>query len=76
LLEARLLPLANDQVEAARGAFVASRGTFTSVLDAQRELRNTQLDQQLARAEYHRQRAELDRALGRLPGLDWEGKSR
>jgi outer membrane protein, heavy metal efflux system len=76
LLEARLLPLASDQVEAARGAFVASRGTFTSVLEAQRELRNTQLDQQLARAEYHRQRAELDRALGRLPGLDWEGKSR
>ena len=28
-----------------------------------------QLDQQMARADYDRRRAELDRALGRLPGL-------
>ena len=36
---------------------------------AERNLRKVELDYQMARAECDRRRAELDRALGRIPGL-------
>ena len=31
---------------------------------------NSELDEQMARADYNRRHGELDRALGRIPGLD------
>ena len=72
LFETRLLPVAREQVDAARAGFTTSRNPFVAVVDAGRNLRAAELDQQLALAEYHRRRAELDRALGRIPGLDWQ----
>jgi outer membrane protein TolC len=69
LFEKRLLPVARDEVDAARAAFTASQAPFASVVDAEKNLRGVELDQQMARADYDRRRAELDRALGRVPGL-------
>jgi outer membrane protein, heavy metal efflux system len=76
LFETRLLPVARQQVDAARAGFVASRNSFFAVVDAEKNLRSAELDHQLALAEYHRRRAELDSALGRIPGLDWKDGDR
>jgi cobalt-zinc-cadmium efflux system outer membrane protein len=70
LYEQRLRPLARDEIDAARAAFTASQGSFSAVVDAERSLRSVELDEQMARADYDRRRAELDRALGRIPGID------
>jgi outer membrane protein TolC len=69
LYEQRLVPVARDEVDAARAAFIASQTPFVAVVDAEKNLRSVELDQQMARADYDRRRAELDRALGRIPGL-------
>ncbi len=66
----RLLPVARDEVSAARSAFTSSQAPFSAVVDAEKNLRRVELDEQVARADYDRRRAELDRALGRIPGLD------
>jgi cobalt-zinc-cadmium efflux system outer membrane protein len=70
IFEKRLLPVARDEVDAARAAFTVSQAPFVAVVDAEKNLRGVELDQQVAEAEYDRRRAELDRALGRIPGLD------
>ncbi|MDP9002201.1 MAG: TolC family protein [Myxococcota bacterium] len=66
----RLLPIARDEVRAARSAFTTSQTPFGAVIDAERNLRGVELDEQKARADNDRRRAVLDRALGRVPGLD------
>jgi outer membrane protein TolC len=73
LYEQRLLPVARDEIDAARAAFTASRTSFTAVIEAERNLRSVELDHEMARAECDRRRAELERALGRMPGLGGEG---
>ena len=70
LYEERLLPVARDQVDAARAGFVSSRNDFVAVIGAEKNLRSVELDYQMMRADFDRRRAELDRALGRMPGLD------
>jgi hypothetical protein len=70
IFEERLLPIARQQVDAARAAFVSSGVPFVSVVDAEKNLRGVELDQRVAEADYDRRRGELDRALGRMPGLD------
>ncbi len=70
LIERRLLPVARDQIEAARAGFTASRNPFVAVIDAEKNLRAAELDYQMARAEYDGRRAALERALGRIPGLE------
>jgi outer membrane protein TolC len=69
LMDERLLPVARDQVDAARAAFTASQAPFVAVVDAEKNLRGVELDRQMALADYDRRHAELDRALGRMPGL-------
>jgi len=69
LFETRLLPVARDEVDAARAAFTASQTPFVAVVDAEKNLRSVELDQQIAQADHDRRRAELERALGRIPGL-------
>jgi outer membrane protein TolC len=73
LFEQRLLPVARDAIDAARAGFISSRNPFNAVIDAERNLRGIELDYQTKRAELVRRRAELDHALGRIPGLDWKG---
>ena len=70
LFEKRLLPLAGDQVDAARAGFVASQNPFMAVIGAEKNLRGAELDYQVARADYDRHWADLERALGRIPGID------
>jgi outer membrane protein TolC len=76
LFENRLIPVARDQVDAARAGFVTSRNDFVAVVGAEKNLRSVELDYQSARADFDRRRAELDRALGRIPGLDREEAAR
>jgi outer membrane protein TolC len=73
LMDERLLPVARDEVDAARAAFTASQAPFVAVVDAEKNLRGVELDRQMALADYDRRRAELDRALGRVPGLGQSG---
>jgi outer membrane protein TolC len=70
IFEQRLLPIARQQVDAARAAFISSQAPFVAAIDAEKNLRGVELDQQVAQADYDRRRGELDRALGRMPGLE------
>jgi cobalt-zinc-cadmium efflux system outer membrane protein len=70
LFEERLIPVARDQIDAARAGFITSRNDFVAVIGAEKNLRDVELGYQMARADVDRRRAELDRALGRIPGLD------
>jgi len=70
LFEKRLVPLARAQIEAARAGFTTSQNAFMAVMEAEKNLRSVELDYQMARAECDRRAAELERALGRIPGLD------
>jgi outer membrane protein TolC len=70
LFKERLVPIARQRVDAARAAFTASQAPFVAVIDAEKSLRQVELEEQMARADYDRRRGELDRALGRIPALD------
>jgi outer membrane protein TolC len=72
VFEKKLLPIAKNQIDAANAGFIASRNPFTAVIDAAHKLHAAELDYQMARATLVTRRAELDRALGRVPGLDWK----
>jgi cobalt-zinc-cadmium efflux system outer membrane protein len=76
IFDERLLPIARQQVDAARAAFISSQTPFVSLIDAEKNLRGVELDRQVAAADYDRRRGELDRALGRIPGLDGKEASR
>ena len=70
IFDERLLPVARNQVDAARAGFIASQNSFIAVIDAEKNLRSVELEYQMALANYDRRRAELDRARGRIPGLE------
>jgi cobalt-zinc-cadmium efflux system outer membrane protein len=72
LYEMRLVPLARQRVEAARSGFATGRADFGSMIEAERALRAAELELLLARAEQYRRGAELERALGTIPGLEQE----
>jgi outer membrane protein TolC len=76
LFTTRLLPVAREQVDAAQGGFIASQIAFIAVVEAEKNLRSVELDHKLAQAECDRRQAELDRALGRTPGLEGEEEKR
>jgi len=71
LFRDRLLPAARDQVAAARSGFESGRNSFLALIDAQRNLLDVELGYEEALADLGRRRAELDRSLGRVPGLGW-----
>lgn len=72
LFERRLLPVARQTVDATRAGFITAQNPFNAVIEAEHSLRLLELEYQMRRAEYVRRRAELDRALGRIPGLEWK----
>ena len=76
LFDERLLPVARDQVDAARAGFIASRNDFAAVISAEKNLRSVELDDQIARATLDRRHAELDRARGMIAGVSEKGASR
>jgi cobalt-zinc-cadmium efflux system outer membrane protein len=71
LFRERLLPAAQDQVDAARAGFETGRNSFLALIDAQRNLLDVELGHEQALADLGRRRAELDRARGRIAGLGW-----
>jgi len=68
LFESRLLPAARDQVEAARAGFETGRNSFLALIEAERNLRTTRLGREQALTDVSRRGAELERAIGRIPG--------
>ena len=68
----RLLPAARDRVAAARAAYDTGQTSFLAVIDAERAVRDAELRTEEAIAQLSRRRAELDRAVGRLPVLSQE----
>ncbi|WNG41305.1 TolC family protein [Archangium violaceum] len=69
----RVVPAANDQVAAARAGFESGRNGFQVLLDAEKNQRGVELRFEEALADVQRRQAELQRALGRVPGLPEEG---
>jgi len=69
LLESRLLPAARDRVAAARAGFETGRSDFDALIEAERQLRDAELDREEAVADFSRRHAELQRAIGALPEL-------
>lgn len=68
LYESRLLPASRDQIRAGRAGYVSGQSGFLSVLEAERSLRRVELGHQEALTALYQRRAELERALGRIPG--------
>jgi outer membrane protein TolC len=68
LYDARLLPAARAQVDAALAGFTTGQNEVPAVIGAERELREVQLAAFRARADAWRRQAALDHAAGRLPG--------
>jgi outer membrane protein TolC len=67
LYRERLLPTAEAQIEAARIGYTTGRSGFQALVDAERSLRTLELGYQMRLAELGQRRAELDRAVGRVP---------
>lgn len=75
LYRERLLPAAEARAPAARAAFEAGRERFNVVIDAERNLRSTELGLEMAEADLFRAAARLERARGGAP-IDAEGGDR
>jgi cobalt-zinc-cadmium efflux system outer membrane protein len=69
LYEVRLVPVARERIEAARSGFIASQNNFMTVIEAVHGLHAAELELQLVHADRSKRRAQLERALGRIPGL-------
>jgi outer membrane protein TolC len=67
LYDSRLLPASRDEVRAAVAAFEAGKVDLAVVIEAERMLREVELDRHRVLAEAERSRSDLDRALGRPP---------
>lgn len=73
LYRTRLVPAAKDQVAAARAGFETGRNPFLALIEAEKNLRSVELRAQAAVADVHRREAELQRAVGDVPGLQPKG---
>ncbi len=60
----RVLPAAEANLEAARAAYIAGSIDFSSLMSARREFIMQQIGHQRTLVEYHRSRADLERAVG------------
>lgn len=65
----RLVPAARDRAVAARAAYETGRESFATLIDAERGRREAELELETSLVNLSRRHAELERALGRLPGL-------
>jgi outer membrane protein TolC len=63
-----MLPAARDRVTSARAAFETGQSDFSTLIDAERRLRDAELGHEEAVVEVSRRHAELARATGALPG--------
>ena len=65
----RVLPAARDRLAAARAAFESGVRPFSELLDAERRLRDAELDFERASTGVTQRTAELESAAGRVPDL-------
>ncbi len=70
LYQSRLLPVARDQLRAARSGFETGSVAFTALVDAERNLRSVELGFEEALTDRYRRRADLQRALGVDPSAE------
>lgn len=75
LYETRLIPAAQDQVKAARAGFIVGQNPFNALVEAEKNLRSVQLAGAEASAEADLRQAELDRAIGVVPGASHHNDS-
>lgn len=68
-LHHKLIPLARQALSSALASYAAGRGTFATVLDAERDLQMHELDLAAHLAAYAQRLAELERAVGSDVGL-------
>ena len=76
LFETRLLPIAKQRIDAARAGFITGQNPFMAAIEAEKSLRSVELDYQSARAEYAGRHGQLERALGKIPGIDGQEADR
>ena len=69
LYDEQLLPAVRGQIEAAQIGYETGRNGFQALIDAERSLRTLEIEHQNAIAAYGQRAAELERAIGRIPGL-------
>ena len=62
-----MLPAAHDRVDSARASFETGQSDFSTLIDAERGLRDAELGHEEAQVEVSRRHAELARALGAIP---------
>ena len=67
IFQDHMLPAARDRVESARASFETGQSDFSTVIDAERGLRDAELGYEEALVEVSRLHAELARALGTTP---------
>ena len=70
LYDGHLLPASRDRVQAARAAFETGSMPALTLIMAERNLLDVELGYEEAMVQYHMYRLDLDRALGRIPGLE------
>jgi outer membrane protein TolC len=64
LYRKRLMPLAEENLEAARSDYQAGNGNFLNLIRAEKSLMQTQLQLEQVRANYYRRLATLERVVG------------
>jgi len=74
LYRAKLLPLAEETLEAAKSDYQAGSGDFLALVSAEKNTLQTQLQTKKALADYHQRLAELKRAVGGFDFLDAEAQ--
>ncbi|MGR8979866.1 MAG: TolC family protein [Gammaproteobacteria bacterium] len=69
LYQNKLLPLADETLEAAKADYQAGRGDFLTLISSEKNRMQTQLQTEQALADMHRHLAELERAVGSIEPL-------
>lgn len=74
--QSAILPRSRELLQATQRGFELGLSTFLEVLEAQRVVRQTQVEYQSALFEAVRARIALDRAVGRVPGMETRSTGR
>ncbi|PKM11268.1 MAG: TolC family protein [Gammaproteobacteria bacterium HGW-Gammaproteobacteria-3] len=69
LYQNKLLPLADENLEAAKADYRAGKGDFLTLISSEKNRMQTQLQTEQALADTHRHLAELERAVGSVEPL-------
>ncbi|RLA45079.1 MAG: TolC family protein [Gammaproteobacteria bacterium] len=73
LYQNRLLPLAEENLQAAQSDYEAGSGNFLDLIGAEKNLMQTRLQRERAWADYHRRLAALEHIVGRTLGTQFRG---